>query len=97
MPLLGGEARQLTDVARGASGMEWSPDGKRIAFESDRGSPDAHYAVFIVNRNGSGLMQVTDYALNASHPVWSRDGKHMVVMAGDPAKKISTVDMIDLP
>ena len=75
----------------------WSPDGKRIAFESDRGSPDAHYAVFIINRDGSGLVQVTDYALNATHPVWSRDGKHMVFMAGDPAQKISTVDMIDLP
>jgi dipeptidyl aminopeptidase/acylaminoacyl peptidase len=75
----------------------WSPDGKRIAFESDRGSPDAHYAVFIVNRDGTGLVQVTDYALDATHPVWSRDGKHMVFMAGDPAKKISTVEMIDLP
>ena len=75
----------------------WSPDGKRIAFESDRGSPDAHYAIFIMNRDGTGLVQVTDYALNASHPVWSRDGKHMVFMAGDPAQKISTVDVIDFP
>jgi Tol biopolymer transport system component len=75
----------------------WSPDGKRIAFESDRGSPDAHYAIFIVNRDGTGLVQVTDYALDATHPVWSRDGKHMVFAAGDPAKKISTIDVIDLP
>jgi Tol biopolymer transport system component len=75
----------------------WSPDGKRIAFESDRGSPDAHYAIFIVNRDGSGLVQVTDYALDATHPVWSRDGKHMVFAAGDPAQKISTIDVTDLP
>ena len=75
----------------------WSPDGKKIAFESDRGGPDAHYAIFVINRDGTGLMQVTDYALNASHPVWSRDGKHMVFMAGDPAQKISTVDVIDFP
>jgi hypothetical protein len=75
----------------------WSPDGKQIAFESDRGSPDAQYAIFIVNRDGTGLVQVTDYALNATHPVWSRDGRHMVFAAGDPAKKISTIDVIDLP
>lgn len=75
----------------------WSPDGKQVAFESDRGSPDAHYAIFIVNRDGTGLVQVTDYELNATHPVWSRDGRHMVFAAGDPAKKISTIDVIDLP
>ena len=75
----------------------WSPDGRRIAFESDRGSPDGHYAVFIVNRDGTGLVQVTDYALNANHPVWSRDGRHMVFVAGDPAKNISTIAVIDFP
>ena len=75
----------------------WSPDGKRIAFESDRGGPDAQYAIFIVNRDGTDLVQVTDYALNATHPVWSRDGRHMVFAAGDPAKKISTINVIDLP
>ena len=75
----------------------WSPDGKKIAFESDRGSPEGHYAIFIMNRDGTGLVQVTEYAMDATHPVWSRDGKHMVFAAGDPAKKISTIDVIDLP
>jgi dipeptidyl aminopeptidase/acylaminoacyl peptidase len=73
----------------------WSPDGRRIAFESDRGSPDGHYAIFIVNRDGSGLVQVTDYALNATHPVWSRDGKKMVFAAGDQTG--SAIAVIDFP
>jgi Tol biopolymer transport system component len=75
----------------------WSPNGKQIAFESDRGSPEGHYAVFIIGRDGTGLMQVSDYAMDATHPVWSRDGRHMVFAAGDPAKKVSTITVIYLP
>ena len=30
----GGEARPLTDIPRGASGIEWSPNGKTILFEN---------------------------------------------------------------
>lgn len=32
LPMTGGEARQLTDVPRGAGAPEWSPDGRTIAF-----------------------------------------------------------------
>src|SRR5213080_3915243 len=34
LPLAGGEARQLTDLPKGASAAVWSPDGKTIAFTS---------------------------------------------------------------
>src|SRR5277367_3723912 len=34
LPLDGGEARQLTDLPKGASGALWSPDGHWIAFSS---------------------------------------------------------------
>jgi Tol biopolymer transport system component len=57
----------------------WSPDGSHLAFESDRGSPDGRYAVFVVAKDGTGLTQITPYELNATHPVWSPDGKHMVL------------------
>ncbi len=74
----------------------WSPDGKRIAFESGRGSPDGKYAIFIVNRDGSGLTQVTDYALNSFHPVWSADGKQLVFSTGAPDQE-NGIAIIDLP
>lgn len=74
-----------------------SPDGKRIAFESGRGSPDGkNYAIFIVNRDGTGLTQITDYVLNSNHPVWSADGRHMVISIVTPDTQ-NNIAVIDLP
>jgi Tol biopolymer transport system component len=73
----------------------WSPDGKQLAFESDRGNPQGHYAVFLVNRDGSGLIQLTDFTLDATHPVFSPDGKHLVFAYGTPAKA-NGIAVIDL-
>jgi hypothetical protein len=75
----------------------WSPNGTRLAFESDRGSPNGLYAVFIVNRDGSDLVQVTDYALNANHPVFSPDGHGLVFATGDPSKGSVTIAIAKLP
>ena len=73
----------------------WSPDGARLAFESDRGSPDGRYAVFIVGKDGTGLVQITPYDLNATHPVWSPDGRRMVLAIQTAGA--SRIAIIDLP
>jgi Tol biopolymer transport system component len=78
----------------------WSPDGKYVAFESYRGS-SAHYAIFVVKRDGAGLTQVTDYELGAQHPSWSPDG-HDIVFAyqarSDPtAWGIAVIDCSKIP
>ena len=59
----------------------WSPDGQWLAFESDRGSPNHLYTVFVINRKGSALIQITPYELDANHPVWSPDRKLLVFSA----------------
>ena len=61
----------------------WSPSGEQLAFESTRGSTAGLYAIFLINRDGTGLVQVTDRALNADHPVWSPDGRHLAFSAHD--------------
>jgi Tol biopolymer transport system component len=75
----------------------WSPDGRRLAFESDRGSPNGFYAVFIINRDGTGLVQVTDYALNANHPVFSPDGRQLVFAIGDGSDGGTGIAIMTLP
>jgi len=71
----------------------WSPDGTKIAFESDRGNAQGRYAIFLINRDGSGLTQLTDFAWNANHPVFSRDGRHIVFDYGAPLSGIAVIDL----
>jgi Tol biopolymer transport system component len=76
----------------------WSPDGTRVAFESDRGGTDGRYAIFVIGRDGAGLTQVTDYALNANHPVWSVDGRRMVFAGLYPgSRNVFGIAIVDLP
>jgi Tol biopolymer transport system component len=90
-----GELKPLESAPTHGRAPVWSPDGTRIAFESDRGSPDGRYAIFTIGRDGAGLAQVTDYALNATHPVWSPDGRRMVFAVQDGAA--TQVAIVDLP
>jgi WD40 repeat protein len=92
-----GELRTLEANPEQGRAPTWSPDGKRVTFESDRGSPDNRYAVFIINADGTGLVQVTDYDLNANHSVWSADGRHMTFSAHDPKTNMDGIAIIDLP
>ena len=49
----------------------WSPDGRRIAFVSDR-SGNPH--LFIMNADGSGLRRLTYDGSYNTNPTWSPDG-----------------------
>lgn len=76
IPIGGGEARALT------SGIEWdmqprySPDGRSIAFTSDRAGGDN---IWIMNRDGSSPRQVTKEKFRLlNSPAWTPDGNYIV-------------------
>ena len=58
----------------------WSPDGRLLAFESDR---DGRFAIYIVGVDGSGLRRLTPPDASDSQPGWSPDGRRLVFTSSD--------------
>jgi serine/threonine-protein kinase len=84
----GSGARQLTtDTASADRVPSWSPDGKWIAFFSNRASGGPRvFQVWKIRPDGSELQQVTDFPGGAVVPVWSPDGSRIVAgQVGAPA------------
>jgi Tol biopolymer transport system component len=50
---------------------QWSPDGQKIIFSSDR---DGDGEIFVVNADGSNLVKLTDNSNYDGRPRWSPDG-----------------------
>jgi Tol biopolymer transport system component len=68
-----GEPAKLISSTRQQAAAAFSPDGSRIAFQSDR---SGHWEIWICNRDGSDAVQLTHFGgLLAGTPRWSPDGK----------------------
>lgn len=77
VPSQGGEARQLTTNAAFDSYPIWSPDGKKIAFASNReGSMD----VYVINANGGAPTRLTTNS-GSELPVAFKDNDHVLFSA----------------
>jgi TolB protein len=76
----GSGVKKLTD-SKGVSGdAAWSPDGKLIAFDADRGNRKGFSAVYVLPANGGKPRKVTSPRppLSDYKPRFSPDGKHLV-------------------
>jgi Tol biopolymer transport system component len=70
----GSDLRQVTAVNGFATTPDWSPDGRRIAFELD---DDAHAGIAVMNADGSDLHDLTPAGLQ-SQPAFTPDGRYLV-------------------
>ncbi len=76
MPITGGEAKALTSGSAYDVQPRFSPDGKKIAFTSDRDGIDN---LWIMNTDGSKLTQITkEKERQVNNPVWTPDGNYLV-------------------
>jgi len=75
MPITGGAPTRIAEGLAWEVQPRFSPDGKRIAFTSDRGGGDN---IWLMNVDGSDKRQVTkeDFRL-LNQPTWSPDGRFL--------------------
>src|SRR4051812_29112857 len=71
----GHDLRQITHVAGDAISVDWSPDGRRIAFEIDT---DDSATVALMNADGSGLVTVPGVGLFNGDPSFTPDGQRLL-------------------
>ncbi|MDB5445216.1 MAG: amidohydrolase [Phenylobacterium sp.] len=72
IPVTGGAARRLTDDFADAAQPDWTPDGRRLVFQSYR---DGAFQIWSVGADGSGLAQHTRGPFDCREPRVSPDGR----------------------
>jgi Tol biopolymer transport system component len=94
VPTDGGEARRFTSGPSSAHSMNWSPDGRWLAFVSDREKESTSKEskqqkkggkgkaqIWLIPTDGGEARQLTFMEHGASSPVWSPDSKYVLFSA----------------
>ena len=84
VPAKGGTATQLTTQDSYECTPIWSPDGKQIAFASDR---NGNFDIFVMSANGGAAQRLTTHSTNELPSTFTPDGKYILFSASiqDPA------------
>lgn len=77
-------AIQLTASKKSSSAPDWSPDGKQVAFLSDR---DGKQQLYLIAPNGGESTQLTSVETSVTSYQWSPDGKQIAFLSADPESK----------
>jgi dipeptidyl aminopeptidase/acylaminoacyl peptidase len=69
------KARRLTNTKAAESGIQWSPDGKRIAFSTRREGDEAPQIYVLDIAAGGEAARITSLSTGAAAPKWRPDGQ----------------------
>ena len=75
VPAQGGTAVQLTTQASYEANPVWSPDGKQIAFASDR---NGNFDLFIMPADGGTAQRLTYHSASEIPSAFTPDGKFVL-------------------
>lgn len=87
VPFAGGEPRKMTNSDGGSRFAAYSPDGKKIAFYSNRERPTELYGynLYVMDAEGettpNSARKITNSMGSPGHPVWSPDGTTLAYVA----------------
>jgi dipeptidyl aminopeptidase/acylaminoacyl peptidase len=87
-----GEGHQLTASKKSSTNAAWSPDGRWIAFLSDRpgqisGTPEGKKQIYVIAADGGEARQLTKVETGVNILAWSPDSKKLAFSAEDPEPK----------
>lgn len=88
----GGELVQITTNPAADRMPALSPDGRSIAFLSDR---DGDLELFVMNRDGSDQRQLTFNEVAEIHPYWTPDGTRIIFNRRMRDERVYELRMID--
>jgi TolB protein len=80
-------SRQITNFGCASFAPQFTPDGKRIIFSSNKNKCDSReFELFLIDIDGNNLEQVTWFNGFTSFPDFSPDGKRLVFTSSHAAK-----------
>jgi dipeptidyl aminopeptidase/acylaminoacyl peptidase len=75
------EVRQFTNSSKNEDTPRWSPDGKRLAFISNR---DDARQIYVIQMNGGEAKRLLETKHEIDSFSWSPDGKQIAFFASEP-------------
>jgi dipeptidyl aminopeptidase/acylaminoacyl peptidase len=95
-----GATRQLTNGRKSSNAPAWSPDGRKLAFGSDR---EDKRQIYLIDLGGGEAMKLTSAEESVGAFAWAPDGRSIAFTSSDPRsdalkerdKQYADFDVID--